>query len=405
MISKMFKHYTSIMSKWLNGLSLIQKQSRLKENIILVDTERKLGKLVGHLEKEHELALDTEGNSLYSYHAKVCLIQISTRKKHYIIDPIKIKEISCLKKILSNPNIEKILHGSAYDIQMLYQCSGIHIRNLFDTQIAASFLGESKPGLACLVKKYFGVHLSKVHQKSNWAIRPLPDEMLEYAILDTVYLLPLADRLREELTLKERMEWVKEECEYLAKFGKEIKKKNRSPFSNRQISDSKLPIAAAIMRFREDLARKMDLPPFRVMDKKTILDIAGSRNLDMKELKRITSKSPIIQKHLEEIFEIIRKAGKNSAGVKHAQQICKKRSDRKFRGKTEKLYIFRNRMAEQLKIEPYLVLSQKQILTLAEAKVTTANDILDIKCLKNWQKELFGKELCEILKKVMTPIH
>ncbi len=81
MTSKTLKQYTSIMSKWLNGFSFMQTNSGLKDGIILVDTERKLGNIVGHLEKEKEIALDTEGNSLYSYHTRVCLIQISTRKK------------------------------------------------------------------------------------------------------------------------------------------------------------------------------------------------------------------------------------------------------------------------------------------------------------------------------------
>ncbi len=139
--------------------------------------------------------------------------------------------------------------------------------------------------------------------------------------------------MREELILKGREEWVKEECEHLAENGKEIKKKNRVSFSNRLLSDSQLHIAEAIIQFREDLARKMDLPPFRVMDKKTIWNIASSINPDMKELRRITSKSPIIQKYLEEISEIIRNAGKNRVRVKHTQTIYKKCSDRKFKEK------------------------------------------------------------------------
>lgn len=401
MISKTLKHYASIMSEWLNGFTSTKNQTSWKKHIIFVDTKRKLSQIVNLLEGEKEIAVDTEGNSLYSYHSKICLIQVSTRKNHYIIDPIQIKEISCLKNILSNPHIEKILHGSAYDIQMLYLYPGIQIKNLFDTQIAASFLGEARTGLAILIKKYFGITLNKVHQKSNWAIRPLPDEMLEYAIADTAYLLPLADKLKEQLITAQRIDWVREECEYLAGRGKETNKKDSLLFKKKHFSDLKLNTFESIMQFRENLARKMDLPPFRVIDKKAILNIVESENLNMKELKKLTSRFPIIQNHLDEMLEAIKNSDKHTLRIrkKSQQQIFKKCPEKKFKGNMDRLYIWRTRKAEQLKIEPHLILSQRQIPALAESKIRTLNDILNIRCLKTWQKQAFAEELFTILKK------
>ncbi|MCX7705182.1 MAG: HRDC domain-containing protein [bacterium] len=385
------------MSKWLNGFSFLQNVSRFKEKITYVDTEKTLKHIVERLKNEKEIAVDTEGNSLYCYQSKICLIQVSSREKHYIIDTLRIKNISILKDLFSNPNVEKIMHGSAYDIQMLYQCAGIQIKNLFDTQIAASFLGEKKPGLASIIKKYFGVHLSKTHQKSNWAIRPLPDEMIEYAISDTMYLLFLADRLKKQLKENHRIEWVREECEYLSRYGINIKKKERPSIGIENPSGEKLNAAELVLQFREKVARQMNLPPFRVLDKKTIREIVVKENLDIKTLKWLTAKTPLKQHHLEELLEIIQKAGEKIV-KRQEKQTSKKYHTKDFKEKIDKLYTWRSTRAQQLGLEPYLVLSQKQILSLAEVKIETHNDIAGIDELKNWQKKTFGKELTELLK-------
>ncbi|MCM8816025.1 MAG: ribonuclease D [Candidatus Omnitrophica bacterium] len=371
----------------------------MKDKVIFVDNQQKLAKTIEQLKKENEIAVDTEGNSLYSYYSKICLIQISVRKAHYIIDPIKIKEISALEQVLSNQSIEKIIHAAAYDIQMLYQSANIQIKNLFDTQIAANFLGEKNLGLASLIKKYFGVDLNKFHQKSNWAIRPLPKEMIEYAISDTAYLLPLANILKKQLKLKERIEWVKEECQLLTINKTKEKTKKRTTINIGKIPTERLHIFHAITEFRENLARQLDLPAFRIIDKDTILKIAKLERFDLKRLRQLTARFPFVQKNFEQLLEAINSAGKYKFLKEKRQKILIKLPEKEKREKIEKLYQWRTKKAQQLEIEPHLVLSQKQMVSLVEYSINTMDDILQSGCLKNWQKNLFGKELCEILKK------
>lgn len=378
------KHYISTMAKQMNQI------------FTTIDTEEKLKHLIPLLRKEKEIAVDTEGNSLYRYHPAVCLIQISTRTENFIIDTIEIKDYSCLKQILSDRSIEKVFHGSTYDIQMLYQCADIKIKNLFDTQIAASFLGEKKTGLASLVKKYFGVQLSKTHQKSNWAKRPLSGEMLGYAISDTLYLLALADLLKERLKRENRIDWVKEECEVLSTKGIETKKKQPAIPGKGKLSGEKLNIVEAIIHYREQLASEMDLPAFRVLDKYTILKIAGMQNINMQELRKLTSKFHLDEKIIERMLLIINEAKKNRKKLQ-SKNTFKKVCGNDVREKIEKIYNWRSIKSEELKIQPHLILSQKQIFFLAESKIITLNDISKLDCLRNWQKKTFGEELVSVL--------
>ncbi|HOL50057.1 MAG TPA: HRDC domain-containing protein, partial [bacterium] len=352
--------------------------------------------LVERLKKEEEIAFDIEGNSLYSYHSKICLIQVSTRSENFIIDPLKIKNTYVLNEVFTNPHIVKVLHGSVYDVQMLYQHSGIIINNLFDTQIAAHFLGEKKTGLANLLEKHFHVHLDKRHQKSNWGIRPLTPEMLDYATSDTKYLLPLADRLREDLNKMHRTEWVIEECEALARSvlnGKPAKTKIIRGAG--KIPKKKMAIVEAIVEFRDIIAKEKDIPPFRVLDKDTIFKIATTEHIDLKKLQSITSNHRHIQKHLEELLERIKKC----PARQYKATYHKKVHHPFFSQKAEKLYEWRQSKAENLGIQCHLVLSHHQIVTLASSNIRSLEDMEKTECLKRWQKQEFGNEIFSLLRR------
>ncbi|HPP08357.1 MAG TPA: HRDC domain-containing protein [bacterium] len=379
------------MSKLLNGITFFNGSTVASSDAAdFIDKEKDLIKLVERLKKEEEIAFDIEGNSLYSYHSKICLIQISTRSENFIIDPLKIKDTSILNEIFTSPYIVKVLHGSGYDIQMLYHQSGIVIKNLFDTQIAAQFLGEKKTGLASLIEKNFYVSLDKKYQKSNWAIRPLSLEMLNYAISDTKYLLPLADRLRERLKKMQRISWVIEECEALARsVRKEKTGKTKIIRGAGKIPEKKLAIVEAIIEFRDTIAKEKDIPPFKVLDKETIFKIATSDHIDLNKIKLLTSHHRHIQKYLPELFEKI----KTCPVVPRKTARHKKVNHPFFSQKAEKLHQWRQAKAETLGIQCHLVLSHNQIVVLASSNIRSLEDIEKIECLKKWQKQEFGKEI------------
>ncbi|HPP67011.1 MAG TPA: ribonuclease D, partial [bacterium] len=184
----LLRHYAEMVSIHFKNGKPISKKKPFIPAATYINTEHKLESFVKKMKYVNEISVDIEGNSLYTYYPKICLIQISTRSENFIIDPLSIKNASLLDSIFSDKNIQKVFHGATYDTQMLYSHLGIIVNNLFDTQIAVSFLGEKRTSLDFLVEKNFNVHLEKKYQKSNWAIRPLSKKMLEYAISDTKYL-------------------------------------------------------------------------------------------------------------------------------------------------------------------------------------------------------------------------
>ena len=155
--------------------------------------------LMQRLSSEKTLAVDTEANSLYAYREQVCLIQISTDKTDFIIDPLPLHDLSALGDLFKDPGVEKIFHASEYDILIMNDDFDFEFRNLFDTMLAAQILGRAKLGLDALMEEIIGIKVNKKYQRANWGKRPLTDDMLQYAQMDTHYLIKIRQTLAKEL--------------------------------------------------------------------------------------------------------------------------------------------------------------------------------------------------------------
>jgi ribonuclease D len=172
----------------------------------LIAEEKALADFVARLASCDRIAIDTEADSLHCYFEKVCLIQISGGSEHVLVDPLAEIDLQPLTDTLCSRRL--VSHGADYDLRLLRRTGRFGPADLFDTMIASRLVGKTAFGLAALVKEYFGIELSKASQKANWAIRPLPPEMLEYAINDTRYLLEIADILEADLRRLGRLELV-----------------------------------------------------------------------------------------------------------------------------------------------------------------------------------------------------
>jgi len=163
----------------------------------IVDTEEKLDDLINEIQSTKEVAIDLEHHDIHTYRGFTCLIQISTRRKDYIIDPFPLFHVlGKLNQVTSDPTIVKVLHGADMDIQWLQRDFGVYIVNMFDTGQAARVLGLAGGfGLANLLDTFCKVHTNKKYQTSDWRQRPIPREMLQYARIDTHYLLYIYDKL------------------------------------------------------------------------------------------------------------------------------------------------------------------------------------------------------------------
>jgi len=156
------------------------------------------------------VAIDTEADSLHRYRESLCLVQFAHGKECVLIDPLAIDDLGPLVECLGK--CETWMHGADYDMTMLQRAFGVLPPMVWDTQIGARLLGHRKFGLGDLVEHFFGVKLSKSSQKADWGRRPLSEEMIEYALNDVRYLLPMGERIVADLKERGRYEWFVESC-------------------------------------------------------------------------------------------------------------------------------------------------------------------------------------------------
>ena len=244
-----------------------------KTHILITDVE--VSALAKRLVNETAVAIDLEADSLHNYREKICLIQISTAGKTVLIDPLAVTTFDPLKPVLANPAITKIFHAADYDLRSLKRDYDININGLFDTMIAAQFLGEERIGLADLLLKYFHVELDKGYQKADWSKRPLTPEMVAYAANDTRYLHKLKDLLTTRLESLGRMGWVREECALLedVRFAD-----NAGPLCLRfkgagTLSRRELGVLESLLQWREREGEKRNRPVFKILGNKPIMEL------------------------------------------------------------------------------------------------------------------------------------
>ena len=177
----------------------------------MIQTDAELAELLPQLEPVDRIAVDTEADSLHCYFEKLCLVQLSFAGRDYLVDPLAKMDLAPLTRALQPKEI--VLQGADFDLRLLRRSMNFEATRIFDTVIAARVLGIRAFSLAALVEKYFGITLTKGSQKANWAQRPLPKHMADYAMNDTRYLLPMAEKLEAELRERERWEWFQQSCQ------------------------------------------------------------------------------------------------------------------------------------------------------------------------------------------------
>ncbi len=251
----------------------------------LIATDARLTELVKNIDVADRVALDTEADSLHSYREKLCLLQISVPAavsargyNDFIVDPLAGLDLEPLRQALEPREI--VLHGADYDLRMLQRGLNFTAHTIFDTLIAARLLGIREFSLAALVKRYFGLELPKGSQKANWAKRPLPARMAEYAINDVHYLLALAEKLEAELDACERRDWLCQSCRRAIEQAAVARARKQDEFWRVRGSGSIHGRPAAVLRelwqWREQEAEMADRPPFHILQNENLLNAAVS---------------------------------------------------------------------------------------------------------------------------------
>ena len=237
-----------------------------------------LAELLENIKSVERVAVDTEADSLHCYHEKLCLLQISVPEQDVLVDPLANVDLASLREALEEKEI--VLHGADFDLRLLRRRLNFKAHKIFDTVIAARLLGIREFSLAALVERFFGVTLTKGSQKANWARRPLPSRMVEYAINDTHYLLPLAEKLERQLRERDRLEWFRQSCQRaLEQTAVERVRDLDDAWRISGAGTLRGPAAAvlrALWQWREKEAEAADRPPFHILQNRELLAAAES---------------------------------------------------------------------------------------------------------------------------------
>ena len=254
----------------------------------LVADQAGLADAVAALRGVSAYAVDTEFHRERTYYPKLALVQLAWPGSCLLIDPLAVG-LTPLAEVLDGPGVA-VMHAASQDLEVLQRACGTVPTTLFDTQVAAGFLGFSTPSLASLADRVLDVHLPKASRLTDWLRRPLDAGQLGYAAADVAHLLELADLLREELDSSGRLGWVEAECEELRTraWGPPAPEDAwRRLKESRALRGRARGVARAVAAWRERQAAATDQPVRFVLSDMAVVGIAHDAPRTMEQLRRV----------------------------------------------------------------------------------------------------------------------
>lgn len=350
------------------------------------------------------IALDIESNGFHRYPERICLVQLAIGGNVFLIDPLAFENIAPLGELMASSSVEKMFHAASYDIRSLDRDWYFQVTPLFDTSIAAAFVGYRSLGLASLLRECLGVDIpkSKRLQRADWTVRPISAELQEYAAADVRYLHRLASILRERLDGLGRTEWVREECERLANV-KYVPPDVAAAFltvkGSRDLDGKELAVLRSLHGFREREARDRDRPPFKIFSDAAMVTLAANHGCDLSEVKGIGRYA------YGRRASGVRKAIRQGLDAEPVRRPRNKREDRPRLGAGERkasrerlrlLKQWRLDLALTLNLEPGLLWSARSLERISANPCHIDSELQDssVRC---WQREEFAASLSEFV--------
>lgn len=242
-----------------------------------VDDQRRFESVVHQVAAAEVYALDTEFHRERSYYPRLALLQVAWPGGLVLVDPFAV-DLEPLARVLVGPGLA-VLHAAEQDLEVLERATGVGPRRLFDTQVAAGFLGFSSPSLAALVARLLSVHLAKGDRLADWTRRPLTADQRSYAASDVEHLLPLHAHLVARLAERGRLDWAEQECDALRRRARGAQEPETAWWrlkDARQLRGRSRGVAQEVAAWRERRAAELDLPPRFVLPDLALSAIAHS---------------------------------------------------------------------------------------------------------------------------------
>lgn len=378
-------------------------------NVRFIDTEEGLAEARSLIGGFTRIALDCEAAGFHRYDDRLSLVQLTAGPFTFLLDPLALDLAETLEPLLQDPAVQVFMHGADYDVRLLDRDLGIQLGGLFDTQIAAALLGRNALGLSSLLEEYFDVRLSKKFQRADWAKRPLPQGMQDYAAMDTLHLERLADQLREELRGKGRLHWAEEEFLELEKVRFDPPSDDEDPVLRVKQARDLEPRQVARLRealaWRDEIARERDKALFRVVgdpvlvsvvqrDFSTVGDLADLQGMNgglahaegQELLERISRIDQLPDAEIEGYPSFPRGSGRGRPPPEIEEVF-------------QRIKGARNRRAEELGIDRGTLLPNALLQLIAEESPADPDALSTLPGVRAWQVEAVGDAVLDSLRK------
>ncbi|GJQ87053.1 Rrp6 [Trypoxylus dichotomus] len=309
----------------LKAVKLVEPKPIVETPLHHIETADKLDEVVEELLKHSVIAVDLEHHSYRTFLGITCLMQISTREADYIIDTLQLRDkLFVLNEVFTKPSIVKVFHGADCDIPWLQRDLSLYVVNMFDTHQAAKQLGYSGLSLAYLLQRFCKFMPNKQFQLADWRIRPLPQELIDYAREDTHYLIYLYEVLKNEL-LKQGNNQDNILKSVIQKSTEICKKTYIKPILNsdshldfyrkcKRLFDNKQMFALKeLYQWRDKIAREEDESTGYVLPNHMLLQIAEVLPREMQGILACCNPiPPLVKSNLLELHKIVLKAREQS---------------------------------------------------------------------------------------------
>lgn len=351
----------------------------------LVDTDREVRSIAAELRQEPVYALDTEFHRERTYFPKLALVQVAWAGGLALIDPTVV-DLSALAEVLAGPGTA-VLHAADQDLEVLELACGVVPSRLFDTQVAAGFMGMSSPALSTLYERVLGLRVPKADRLSDWLARPLSRTQLDYAASDVAHLLEVYERLSAELDRRGRLAWALDECEEVrqrARGTRDPRQAWRRIKEARQLEGRAKVIVREVAAWREERAARLDVPVRYVLPDLAVVSIAQRPPRTMRDLRRIRG---VEDRHLRaevagEVLEVVAAAARRPLPTR--EDPTPRELDRRLRPAVALVSAWIGQLARDLEIDTAI------LATRADLEALLRGDE-DARLARGWRAELVGE--------------
>jgi ribonuclease D len=350
----------------------------------LIDAREALDAVIEQVSAEAFYALDTEFHRERTYYPKLALVQLAWSDGLALVDPLAV-DLAPLKMLLESDSVA-VLHAADQDLEVLELACGAVPSRLFDTQIAAGFVGMSSPSLATLYERVLGIRVPKADRLSDWLARPLSDTQLDYAASDVAHLLDVHDRLRVDLEARGRLTWAIDECEDVRARARGVRDPDeawRRIKEARQLKGRAHVVVRAVAAWRERRAADLDVPPRYVMPDLAVVTIAQRPPRSVAELHKLRG---LDDRHLrgrqaDDLLATVAKAIDRPS--ERREQQAPRDLDRELRPAVGLVAAWVSQLARNLEIDTAL------LATRADLEAFLRGDD-DARLAEGWRAEIVG---------------